>query len=146
MDAHYVEAKAEEVIRKTVDAWNRHDLNAMVEQYSPDSFNMGEDAQQKESEAEKPSKKRPRASSPPSQTSMAKISNLVAKGDIAWFEYEFTGTHAGPYQTPAGPIPQTNRVVKLRVARFERFEHGLIVEERIYGDSADFASQLEPKP
>jgi predicted ester cyclase len=74
------------------------------------------------------------------------MSNLVANDDAGWSEWAVTGTHKGIIPTPAGPIAPTNRFVEFSDAKFVRVSRGLIVEERVFADTAEFMRQLGLKP
>ena len=146
MEAQYAETKAENIVRKLMDAWNRHNANEIVALYSNEFHGQGP-LRPPQGPADKQAERTIVDSVLSAFPDIHfKVSNTVAKDDIAWFAWESSATHKGTFQTPAGPIPATNKPVKLPGASFERVRNGLIVEERVYFDLADLTRQLGIKP
>jgi len=135
----------EDIVRKLVDAWNRHEVDTMIALYSQDAVVYGTLNPEGIKGKESLRKSRERLFNAFPDFKM-KVLNIVAKDDIAWFEWVFTGTHTGPIQSQAVSIPPTNRVVEWRGADFVRFSQGLVVEERAFADLAAFMRQLGLKP
>ncbi len=71
---------------------------------------------------------------------------FVAQGD--WVVAEFTGrgTQTGPFASPAGELPATNRRAELRFIEIFRCRSGKIVEGRSYFDVASLLAQLGLAP
>jgi steroid delta-isomerase-like uncharacterized protein len=68
--------------------------------------------------------------------------NLMADGDRVASEHTGRGTHNGPFITPAGTIPATNRKVELRIGEFYELREGKIAKLCAYYDSATLLRQL----
>jgi len=66
----------------------------------------------------------------------------VLSEDAAATELVFAGTHAGPLQTPNGPVPPTGKAVTLHSVSIHRFENGLIASEHVYLDQLEVMTQL----
>jgi steroid delta-isomerase-like uncharacterized protein len=70
------------------------------------------------------------------------VTNQVAADDYVVNEFTATGTHTGPLQTPAGPIPPTGRPVTLMVCEIWKTRDGQITSLRNYQDAASLMRQL----
>ncbi len=132
----------EDIVRKRIDAWNRHDLVALVALYSPEVVSYGPFRPDEGLKGREAFRKAPEAFNSAFPGSRLTFSNLIAKDDIAWFQWELTGTHKGPFQTAMGLIPPTNKLIEWRGAMFERVSNQLIVEERAFADAAGLMRQL----
>ncbi len=132
----------QELMKKEVEAFNRHDADAFAALYTSDATAYdpqyaeplkGREAIQKDIEDFF-------SAFPDVQ---AKILSSVASGDTIAFEVEISGTHEGPLVTPNGNIPPTNRHVKIRGSRVMRFNsQGLLEECNRYYDLAGIMQQL----
>jgi steroid delta-isomerase-like uncharacterized protein len=70
------------------------------------------------------------------------IVNLISDGARVASEHIGRGTHTGPFVTPAGTIPPTQRAVELRIGEFYEMHEGKIAKLRAYYDSATMMRQL----
>ena len=70
------------------------------------------------------------------------VRNIVASGEWAAVEYRLAGTHAGPLELPAGPVPATERSVLLEACDVVRVGDGKLVTARTYYDLASLLAQL----
>ena len=136
----------EDTVKRTLDAFNRHDAAAFAAQYAPDAVVYdpmypqplkGRDAIRKDVEDFF-------TAFPDIQF---KVSSIMAKGDTGALEGQGTGTHTGPIAGPAGTIPGTNRRIEMPAAFFVRInDRGLLIEERRYMDMAGMMQQLGLMP
>jgi steroid delta-isomerase-like uncharacterized protein len=74
------------------------------------------------------------------------IVNLVSDDQSAVVEMIARGTHTGPLAGPQGTIPATQKKLNLKVCELFRLQDGLIVESRVYFDSATMLRQLGVLP
>ena len=66
-----------------------------------------------------------------------------ASGDRVAVEFVIHSTNSGPIQTPKGPIPATNKRIRLHGASLLRIApDGSIAEERRFFDALSFMAQL----
>ncbi|MCB0522827.1 MAG: ester cyclase [Saprospiraceae bacterium] len=68
--------------------------------------------------------------------------SLVSNGNKVAVEFTATGTHTGPLQTPAGPIPASGKKVALKVAEFYEWENGKFKEMANYQDAGTLMRQI----
>ncbi|TMD59530.1 MAG: ester cyclase [Chloroflexi bacterium] len=69
------------------------------------------------------------------------------KGDFGAEEFRMTGTNTGPLEEPAGEIAATGKRIDLKGAAVIRFDaQGLVREERRYYDAASLIRQLGLAP
>lgn len=80
-----------------------------------------------------------RTALPNAQTELV---NVLADGTRVATEHVGRGTHTGPFTTPAGTIPATDRPVELRFAELYEVRDGKITYLRAYYDSATLMRQL----
>jgi steroid delta-isomerase-like uncharacterized protein len=67
----------------------------------------------------------------------------LGSGEHIFAEGIVRGTHTGPWVTPEGEIPPTNRKIELRIAFVAKVTpDGLFAEDRTYFDTATMMSQL----
>jgi steroid delta-isomerase-like uncharacterized protein len=72
---------------------------------------------------------------------------ILISGNTAAFELELTGTHKGNLPSPNGPIPPTNRNVRILMARFLEFTgDGKIKSDNRYYDTMSIMAQLGLMP
>lgn len=74
------------------------------------------------------------------------IVNLVSDDQLVVVEMIARGTHTGPLAAPQGTIPASQKKLTLKVCELFRLEDGLIVESRVYFDSATMLRQLGVLP
>jgi steroid delta-isomerase-like uncharacterized protein len=73
--------------------------------------------------------------------------SVVAEGDSVACQIVETATFTGPMELPTGTVAPTNRAYTLPVASFFRLDaHGLLVEQRTYWDTANWAQQIGIDP
>jgi len=76
---------------------------------------------------------------PDSKVDVYKV--IVANGYVV-VEFHGQGTHTGPLQTPAGPIPPTGRQVDIPFCEVYEIKNGRVVSAHTYFDSATMMRQL----
>jgi steroid delta-isomerase-like uncharacterized protein len=75
------------------------------------------------------------------------VVSIVAEENRVVCEVLETATFSGPMELPMGVIIPTNRSYKLPIASFFRINsQGLILEQRTYWDTADWAQQIGIDP
>jgi steroid delta-isomerase-like uncharacterized protein len=75
------------------------------------------------------------------------VISIIAEDDRVACQVVETATFTGPMELPTGVIAPTNRSYKLPVASFFRINaQGLIVEQRTYWDTANWARQIGIDP
>jgi steroid delta-isomerase-like uncharacterized protein len=134
---------AEDVVRKFLDAGNRHNLDAIAAtldpnyvDYSPMSPPANREAELKELEAMFKA----------SSDIEIRILNIAAKDEEVAVEFSYGGTFNGPLELGGQTIPATGRHFELKQASFFRVNsRGLIEESRDYYDSAALLRQLGVK-
>ena len=70
------------------------------------------------------------------------VNTVVVDGDWVAMTGMFKGTHDGTLSGPEGDVPATGRRLEGRCSQFVRFEDGKSVEEYLYYDQMDVATQL----
>ena len=70
------------------------------------------------------------------------VDSVVIDGDWAAMTGVFKGTHDNTLSGPDGDVPATGRRLEGRCSQFVRFENGKSVEEYLYYDQMDVATQL----
>ena len=134
---------AQDTLKKTVDAFNRHDADAFAALYTTDA--VAPDPQYAEPLQGREAIRKDIVdffeAFPDIHARV--IGEYLVNGDTAAVEVEMSGTHKGPLVSPAGPIPATNKPVRMPGARFIRVNpKGLITECRRYYDLAGVMQQL----
>jgi steroid delta-isomerase-like uncharacterized protein len=132
----------DEVIRKQVDAFNRHDAKGFASCYA--SSADVQDPQYPEplhgTDAVTKDLTDWLTAFPDIQ---GRLTRTVVNGETYAAEWSMSGTHEGPLNGPGGHIPATNRKVSMNAAIVGRIDaHGCIVEEHRYYDLAGVMSQL----
>jgi steroid delta-isomerase-like uncharacterized protein len=132
----------EETVRKAIDAWNSHDVEAILSVFAPsavihDPFYpepiVGREAIRRDAESFL-------GAFPDVRFTPQR---LLTEGDRAGFEYMMTATHKGPLATARGTVQPTNRRIELRGLIFWSYNaRGLITEVRRYHDLAVVMAQL----
>jgi steroid delta-isomerase-like uncharacterized protein len=75
------------------------------------------------------------------------IISVVAEGDSVACQVIETATFTGPMELPTGVVVPTNRAYTLPVGSFFRLDaDGLLVEQRTYWDTANWAQQIGIDP
>jgi steroid delta-isomerase-like uncharacterized protein len=75
------------------------------------------------------------------------VISIIAEDDRVACQVVETATFTGPMELPTGVIAPTNRPYMLPVASFFRMNaRGLIVEQRTYWDTANWAQQIGIDP
>ena len=70
------------------------------------------------------------------------LDSITAQGDTVVTEHTGGGTHTGPLNTPAGPIPPTGKTLQLRFAEVFEMRDGKIKTMRAYWDTGTLMRQL----
>jgi steroid delta-isomerase-like uncharacterized protein len=132
----------EEVARKSIDAFNRHDRAAYAALIAPDAVAYdpvypeplrGKSAIMRDLDA----------SFAAIRDVHYEILKLLTKDRDGVMEFRISGTHTGSIEGPAGSIPATNKKVSWTGAEFVRIDSkGLIVEERRYFDPENLRKQF----
>jgi len=134
--------KPEEVVRHWYEAWNRHDIDAVVAMLAPDFV---------EYSPANPGPIRGKAAYRRAQEPELKAVpdfkannlNMVAGGDTVGVEVEFVGTFKGPLEILGRMLPPTGRRIRGKWAEFDRISaDNLIVEQRVYIDLASLLRQF----
>jgi steroid delta-isomerase-like uncharacterized protein len=66
----------------------------------------------------------------------------IENEDTVAIEGYFSGTHTGPFSSPGGDVPATNRSVHIRFSDFMSTRNGLVVSHRAYFDQLELLTQL----
>src|ERR1700730_11456676 len=74
------------------------------------------------------------------------VASAVASGNKAALEVTWKGTHTGPLETAAGPIPAWAKPQETPAAFFLSFEGDKIKESRHYFDSMTLLKQIGAQP
>jgi steroid delta-isomerase-like uncharacterized protein len=132
----------DEVMRKLVDAFNRHDAKGFASCYASTV------------DVHDPQYPVPLHGTDAVAKDLAdwvtafpdiqgRLTRAVINGETYAVEWSMSGTQKGPLNGPGGHIPATNRKVNVNAAAIGRIDaHGRIVEERRYYDLAGVMSQL----
>src|SRR6476469_1358448 len=70
------------------------------------------------------------------------VDSVLIDGDWAAMTGVFKGTHDGTLSGPEGDVPATGRRLEGRCSQFVRFDDGKSVEEYLFYDQMDVATQL----
>ena len=70
------------------------------------------------------------------------VGNVVVSGDWVAHTGVFKGTHDATLASPDGDVPATGRRLEGRMSQFVRFQDGKSVEEHLFYDQMDVATQL----
>jgi steroid delta-isomerase-like uncharacterized protein len=130
------------VIRDALEAYNRHDPDALAELFSDDA--VVHDPQYPEPlRGRRAIRSDMEAWIRTAPDGKGEIGSLLVDGDKYSYEIAMTGTHQGPISTPSGEIEPTGRRIETGIGVFGRLgRDGKIVEERRYYDLAGLAEQL----
>ena len=137
-------ADAAEVGRRSVQAFNDHDEQAVRDSYADNAV------------LEAPGDVRIENGDEAAQyatmwmrgfpDAKLEVKKEVAAGDYVVYEFTFEGTHDGPLVSPDGEIPATGRRVQGRGVQVFRVQDDKIVEDRLYFDQVQVFSQLGLMP
>ena len=78
--------------------------------------------------------------------SKLQVDTVAVDGDWVAHTGAFKGTHDGTLASPDGDVPATGRELNGRCSQFVRFADGKAVEEHLYYDQMDVATQLGLMP
>ncbi|OLD12693.1 MAG: hypothetical protein AUI50_00410 [Crenarchaeota archaeon 13_1_40CM_2_52_14] len=132
----------EEVARKSIDAFNRHDKVAYAALIASDAV-VHDPVYPKPLRGKTAIMNDLDASFTAIPDVHYEIVRLLAKDRDAVVEFKITGTHTGSIEGSSGTIPATNRKVSWTGAEFLRIDSkGLIIEERRYFDSQSLLRQF----
>ncbi|MFQ5574107.1 MAG: ester cyclase [Terriglobia bacterium] len=135
-------ASAEKTVREHLDAWNRHDPDAITRYYT-------DDAKAYDPSSPEPLQGKAALRKDAEQFIGAfpdlkmEVSNIVCNGDSCGYEMVASGTHRGTLEGAQGSIPPTNRRMESWAGIFVKLnDQGLITEEHRYYDQTGFVAQL----
>jgi steroid delta-isomerase-like uncharacterized protein len=134
---------ARAIIEKQLEHFNKHDAAAFVAPYTPDAtcYDPYYEQPLKGREALRQDAADFFQGFPDIKGRI--VGDLLTGGNTAAFEVELTGTHQGILPSPNGPIPPTNRSMRLTIGRFVHFtEDGQITSDNRYYDIMSIMSQL----
>lgn len=130
-----------EIVRKGVDALNRHDTEAFASVYSTDAVVY--DPQHPEAmRGREAIQKDAREFLQAFPDLEGKVVSAIHEGDRVAFEVVLQGTHKGELEMPTGSIAPTDRRVEIPMSIFARMNAQKIVEEHRYYDLAGILQQL----
>jgi steroid delta-isomerase-like uncharacterized protein len=133
---------AEEVARKSIDAFNRHDKAAYAALIAADAV-VYDPVYPEPMRGKKAIMEDLDASFAAIPDVHYEIQKLLAKDGDAVIEFRISGTHTGSIEGPSGSIPATNRKVTWTGAEFLKIDSkGLVVEERRYFDAESLRKQF----
>ena len=132
----------EEVARKSIDAFNRHDRAAYAALIAPDAVAY-DPVYPEPLRGKKAIMEDLDASFAAIPDVHYEILKLLTKDRDGVMEFRISGTHTGSIEGPSGSVPATNRKVSWTGAEFFRIDSkGLVVEERRYFDAESLRKQF----
>ena len=132
----------EEVARRSIDAFNRHDRAAYGALIAQDAVAY-DPVYPEPLRGKKEIMEDLDASFASIPDVHYEILKLLAKDREGVMEFRISGTHTGSIEGPSGSIPATNRRVSWTGAEFFRIDSkGLVVEERRYFDAESLRRQF----
>lgn len=133
---------AEKAIRAYLDGFNRSDVDALAALYAPATSYSNTLSPEPMTSPDAIRAFESPMFSAFSDTS-AEVDELVVEGDRVAARITVRARHTGTLDTPAGPVPATDRTIVLRCAEFMRTDDdGRIVEHHRIFDSGSFLAQL----
>ena len=133
-------ANVEEIIERGNDAFNRHDVNALMQLYGDNAEFRGPGGMVARGHDEIRRFTEGWIQGFPD----AKITshNRIISGNTVVEEGVFTGTHTGIVPTPMGDIPPTGKKVEGEFVDVFELENGKIVSDRLTFDRMQLMEQL----
>ncbi|MBI2852307.1 MAG: ester cyclase [Chloroflexi bacterium] len=128
------------MVRRFMDAWNRHDLQALSEFYSNRIVREGRRVRLEGKEELKSLWESVLHAFPDLSVDYRHQFSVGTHGVLEWV---MRGTHTGVYDSRSGNIqPSGKKVEWTGVSIWEFDDQGLILRERIYPDTAGLLEQL----
>lgn len=140
--SHLTEAQMRSFAGEVLDAWNRHDIEAILEHLHPDVVWIEPtlEAPAHGKEAVRALLKNNFTAFPdfhlPAEDFVLYVDTTMQSGVSTW---SFSGTMTGPLDTG---VPATGKSVRIRGANQARYRDGLISEFTQYYDSYDMMQQM----
>jgi steroid delta-isomerase-like uncharacterized protein len=135
-----------ETVNRYWDAWTEHDLDGLLSLLAPDFVSRSSLSQGRAASKDMIAKgfKVFDKSLPDLKE---EVLSIIAEGDIVACQVVETAAFTYPMELPMGAIAPTNRSYRLPLASFFRVNtQGLIVEQRTYWDTANWAQQIGIDP
>ncbi len=130
-----IEEANKALVQRYFDAWQKEDLEALKEIFSPDYVWHTTPGQDQTFEKTLEFVKEQKVAFP---DLVVRIDNIFAKGDKVALRYTFTGTHTGDTEG----FPATGKRVESSGVEIDRIENGKIVETWEGSDQLSFLQQL----
>ncbi|WP_169984598.1 ester cyclase [Microbispora sp. H10836] len=129
-----------DVVDRTLDAWNAHDLDALSRCYGPDAVVVGPEMEAEGREEIGSFILQIWEGFPDLHFTLWET---IFAGDAVALELMSTGTHTGPYLVAGGDVlAPTGRSISVRASWFWHLEDHLILSHRFYYDQLQIYSQL----
>ncbi|WP_166871627.1 ester cyclase [Salinibacterium sp. ZJ450] len=136
---------ARENFERSIEALNRHDMEAFASSYAPDTLvydPQNAETLRNRDAVEKDITEFMRAF----PDARFEIIDLLGDEHTAAGRFQMTGTHQGPMVTPDGEIPATGKTVTTEFGVFSRVnDDGEVVEEHRFYNPADLLAQVGVK-
>jgi steroid delta-isomerase-like uncharacterized protein len=134
-------AENADLVRSTIEAWNRRDFDYIAECTAPDGVltDAGSGETWQGPEGGRRYNKMWADAFPDGQIT---IERIVESGDVVVIQYTGRGTHTGPLVTSMGTVPATGRAVTLRFCDVHEVRNGKVQRQTTYGDSGSLMAQL----
>ena len=130
-----------DTVRDFVDAWNRHDLDALGGFYSDAIVSERSGRKLEGKDSIKRDRERLLSAFPDLAMDYRHQFSVGTHGVIEW---RLRGTHKGVFETSAGGFAPTGKCVAWNgVSIWEMDESGLVIRERVYADTAGLLQQLK---
>ena len=125
------------IVRRFIEAYNKHDLASMDDFVAPDFVDHTH--QQQGLESLKQLFKLAFNAFPDWHET---IEDIIAERDKVWVRVKATGTHTGDYNQFGVPLAPTGKKITMMMVDIYRIVDGKIVEGREVPDTLDFFKQL----
>jgi steroid delta-isomerase-like uncharacterized protein len=134
-------AENADLVRSTIEAWNRRDFDYIAECTAPDGVltDAGTGQTWQGPEGGRRYNKMWADAFPDGQIT---IERIVESGEVVVIQYTGRGTHTGPLVTSMGTVPATGRSVTLRFCDVHEVRNGKVQTQTTYGDSGSLMAQL----